>query len=33
MANEASVAIEEAICKQCNFTTKTLGIQDKKENQ
>ena len=33
MANEASNAREESICKQCNFTTQPLGLQDKKENQ
>jgi len=32
-ANEVSVATEEMICKQYNFTTKPLGLQDKKENQ
>jgi len=32
-ANEVSVAVEEAICKQCNFTTEPLRLQDKKENQ
>jgi hypothetical protein len=32
-ANEVSVAAEKAICKECNFTTEPLGIQDKKENQ
>jgi len=33
VANEASVATEETICKQCKFTTEPLGLQDKKENQ
>jgi len=32
-ANEVPVATEETICKQCNFTTEPLGLQDKKENQ
>jgi hypothetical protein len=33
IANDASIAAEETICKQCNFTTEPLGLQDKKENQ
>jgi len=33
MANELPVAEEETICKQYNFTTEPLGLQDKKENQ
>jgi hypothetical protein len=33
MANEASIAAEETICNQYNFTTEPLGLQDKKENQ
>jgi hypothetical protein len=32
-ANETSVATEETLCKRCIFTTKPLGLQDKKENQ
>jgi hypothetical protein len=33
IANEKSFAVEETICKRCNFTTEPLGLQDKKENQ
>jgi len=32
-ANEVPVAAEETICKQYNFTTEPLRLQDKKENQ